>query len=798
MKRSLLRSTAAWVTAASLINPTLFVSSARADALSGLLQSLEGQLGGKKLAGPVTGPYQEPVLTSATADKTEGAAWATNPALQGILTPKQKLELLRQKVKYVFILFQENRSFDAYFGTYPGANGLFASYKSRNKNDPYAMPAKDLASFNSVILNTDGTAGTVTPFLLPRTITNVNGATTQVWPEDTYSVSHAHGGYVTDFHLDAATKSHAQNDGYALTQEGLYYSTAASGTSALSTIFATSTNAAPTAAPTLRVKQEGEMALSHIDCDTIPFLWQYADRFTMFDNFHQTTVGPSTPNAIAMIAGQTGDTQWVQHGSSGFAADGKTPSLAIPNETDNGPFAGSSSDTTPGVKPPYGPDESMNPNVDTTGNFASNDYAPNPNLTFASLPLSFMGSQTSSIIAADENPNVDLADVQNDLLQVAVSNKSINWGWFQQGYDAEPFDGQALSENAKGIVFASAPQHASYIVHHNGPQYFGYVGDNPAQAAHLHGQGDFYQALQYELLPKAGGVAYVRGGYYNQDGMKPADPNSTVQASTPGNDDHPNYADAGISESSVADSVNAIARSKYWKNSVIIITYDETDGLYDHQPEQFRTFGPDGLPETGGPRIPAIVISPYSASHVVSHVYSEHSAVIRFIDELFNLTPLADLPSEKAARVAGSLSLKKPDGSPQYDLSAADDPTAIADYEPGMGHLMEAFDDYRLLGIVPALPASLAETPNEFVHALPAYASTSKKGAATYGCQYLGITPTDYPSGYGTGKESDAPPQDFNPRPAQSPGEPYLDINYNSASAAASPAKSTGTWDPQQ
>ncbi len=797
MKRSLLRSTSAWVTAVSLLNPMLFASTARADVLSDLLKQLETAIGSK--TGPITGPYQEPVLTAATSAKSDGAAWATAPKLQGILTAKQKIELLRQKVKYVFVLFQENRSFDAYFGTYPGANGLFATYKGRNKNDPYAMPAKDLASFNSVILNTDGTAGVVTPFLLPRTITNVNGATTQVWPEDTYSVSHAHGGYITDFHLDAATKSIPQNDGYALTQEGLYYSTAASGTAALPTIYSTSTSAAPTSAPSLRTKQEGEVALSHIDCDTIPFLWQYADRFMMFDNFHQTTVGPSTPNAIAMIAGQTGDTQWVQHGSTGYAADGQTPSLAVPNQTDNGPFAGSSYDTSPGVKPPYGPDESSNPNADTDGNFAKNDYQPNPNLTFASLPLSFMGSQTSSIIAADENPLVDLADVQQDLLRVAVSNKSVNWGWFQEGYDAEPFDGQALSENAKGIVFANAPEHASYIVHHNGPQYFGYVGDNPTNAAHLHGQNEFYEALQYELLPKSGGVAYVRGGYYNLDNMKPADPNATVQASTPGNDDHPNYSDAGISEASVADSVNAIARSKYWKNSVIIVTYDETDGLYDHQPEQFRTFGPDHLPETGGPRIPAIIISPFAASHVISHVYSEHSSVVRFIDELFNLTPLADLPNEKSARLAGATNaaFNKPNGSPDNDLSAADDPTAIADYQPGMGDMLEAFDDYRLLGIVPALPASLAETPDEYIHALPAYASTNKKGNPTYGCQYLGITPTDYPNGYGAGKESDAPPQDFNPRPAESPGEPYLDINYNSGSAATSPSKSTGPWDPQ-
>src|SRR5262249_51140233 len=38
---------------------------------------------------------------------------------------QQKIELLRKKVKYVFVIFHENESFDHYFGTYPGANGLF-------------------------------------------------------------------------------------------------------------------------------------------------------------------------------------------------------------------------------------------------------------------------------------------------------------------------------------------------------------------------------------------------------------------------------------------------------------------------------------------------------------------------------------------------------------------------------------------------------------------------------------------------------------------------------------------------
>ena len=320
----------------------------------------------------------------------------------------------------------------------------------------------------------------------------------------------------------------------------------------------------------------------------------------------------------------------------------------------------------------------------------------------------------------------------------------------------------------KNFVYTAAPEHASYIVHHNGPQYFGYIGDNPQELAHLHGLQQFYTDVSNRSLPNDGGVFYVRGGYYNNDGLTPVDPNPAVQASTPGNDDHPNYSDAQISEALIADSVNAIASSPYWKDSAIIITYDETDGLYDHQPEKFRTYGPDGQPETGGPRIPAIVISPYAKAHAVSHVYSEHSSVIKFIDHLFGLTPLAHLPDEAKARAdaASSSAFNAPDGSPQTHLGPGD---ALAD----MGDLLEAFDYDRLRGEVEPLPASYAMIEPKTVHTLPHYMSTVK-AKTQYGCQVLGITPTDYEHGYGAAREIDPPPADFNPRPVQSPWQPFL------------------------
>jgi len=169
--------------------------------------------------------------------------------------------------------------------------------------------------------------------------------------------------------------------------------------------------------------------------------------------------------------------------------------------------------------------------------------------------------------------------------------------------------------------------------------------------------------------------------------------------------------------------------------------------LYDHQPPNIRSFDPEGNPLEGGPRIPAIVISPYSNVHSVSHEYSEHSSVIKFIDELFNLTPLGQLPDEVKGFELG----EKEFG--QKELGPADALTS-------MGDLFSAFDNDRLNGRVPPLPAEYAMIPSKTVLSLPHFGGE--------GCYALNIVPTDYVNG----KLIDPAPADFNPRPGTTPGIP--------------------------
>ena len=74
-----------------------------------------------------------------------------------------KIELLRQKVKYVFVIFHENESFDHYFGTYPGAIGLFEAPQGYT-------PANQTPSFFQRYLDTNLNVQTITPFLMPQAV----------------------------------------------------------------------------------------------------------------------------------------------------------------------------------------------------------------------------------------------------------------------------------------------------------------------------------------------------------------------------------------------------------------------------------------------------------------------------------------------------------------------------------------------------------------------------------------------------------------------------------------------------
>ena len=102
------------------------------------------------------------------------------------LSLKEKVELLRRKVKYVFVIYHENESFDHFFGTYPGANGLFSAPRG-------GTPANATPSFVQKYLDTSLNTVTISPFLMPQAVkTTSAGQIVPIYPADEISVDHSH------------------------------------------------------------------------------------------------------------------------------------------------------------------------------------------------------------------------------------------------------------------------------------------------------------------------------------------------------------------------------------------------------------------------------------------------------------------------------------------------------------------------------------------------------------------------------------------------------------------------------
>ena len=610
--------------------------------------------------GPNPNSEIEPYVTDACQEQTNGAS--------------ETINLLRQKIKYVFVIFQENRSFDSYFGTFPGARGLFSG------------PEKDTPGFSQNILNRDGTYSQITPFRI--------GQDYGAWDLD--DVSHAHDAMVEKMDI---VNGKPLMDQFALVEEGLHFDAQV---------------------PTLAAKQYAELEMAYVDGDIIPFLWNYANKFVLFDNVFQTIIGPSSPNAIAMIAGQSGSTQWVKHPNTDAinVAANVSLSIGVPVEVDPDPLWGSAKDPLKSSnKQPINPRD--------------NAKSAQLNLTFASLPFTLTGSAFELLSQQDLNAAADLADLQNDIPYLTKLNQaSVKWGWYQEGYDAEPTD--------KGT------KHTSYIGHHNGPQYFGYIAANPAIYVNLHGLNDFFRDIAEGKLGTGGGLFYIRGGFQNQAGLTPLNSDPTVQAQFQGDDDHPGYSDSQLSEALVAREINAIASSPYWNQCAIIITYDESEGDYDHVPPKIIANDPNGLALSRGPRIPLLVVSPYAKAHTISHELGDHNSVIKFIDLIFGLTPLEELPDEEQAQKLGETLYHQPNLGPE------DGP------KTPVGDLTSAFSVARLKGAIRPLTATYAEIPDADIVSLPHWGTSPLT-------THLHITPTDH------GRKNDIP-SDFNPRPFSQPG----------------------------
>jgi phospholipase C len=178
-----------------------------------------------------------------------------------------------------------------------------------------------------------------------------------------------------------------------------------------------------------------------------------------------------------------------------------------------------------------------------------------------------------------------------------LSAAGVDWAWYSGGWDD---------------ALAGHPDPLFQFHHQPFAFYANYADGTAAKAAHLQDEKNFMDAVAANTLPA---VSFV----------KPIGANN----------EHPGYATLLAGENHVVSLLQAIMASPVWNDAVIIVTYDENGGFFDHVPPPVvDRWGP-------GTRVPAIVFSKFAKSGVDSTPY-DTTAILSLIEKRWNLAPLSD------------------------------------------------------------------------------------------------------------------------------------------------------------
>ena len=346
------------------------------------------------------------------------------------------------------------------------------------------------------------------------------------------------------------------------------------------------------------------LTMRYFDGNTVTALWNYAQHFAMSDHSFGDNFGPSTPGAINLVSGRT-------HGI--FSVD---------------PATGDQTDDPA--------DFVTSPDPSGIGTVIED---PDP----AWDDCSKTAAKYDDKLGAMDGTNI------GDLLDAG----GVTWGWFQGGFRATtPYAGGSTKakcgsthKNIGGVVQTDySPHHDPFQYykstanpHHVEPTGVDEIG-HEGPANHNYDLSWFTKALKAGKLPS---VSYLKAAKY-QDG-------------------HAGYSDPIDEQHFYVQYINAIMKSPYWKNTAIVIAYDDSDGWYDHLAAPVGNGSNDagldaawctasGAPillnyqDRCGPgmRQPMLVISPFAKQNFVAHDVVTQSSITRFIEENWGLGQLGD------------------------------------------------------------------------------------------------------------------------------------------------------------
>jgi acid phosphatase len=191
-----------------------------------------------------------------------------------------------------------------------------------------------------------------------------------------------------------------------------------------------------------------------------------------------------------------------------------------------------------------------------------------------------------------------------------LSAKGVSWAWYGGGWNAALQDGRRDPKEPRQVIYASRGQ--AFQPHHQPFNYFERFAPGTAdRARHLKDGEDFLSDIRKGTLPQV--AFYKPVGRLNQ---------------------HPSYTNLADGDEHIADLLTRLRASPQWNRMLVIVTYDENGGFWDHvPPPQADRWGP-------GSRIPAIIVSPFAKRGFVDKTPYDTTSIIKFLTRRFGLEPL--------------------------------------------------------------------------------------------------------------------------------------------------------------
>lgn len=335
---------------------------------------------------------------------------------------------------------------------------------------------------------------------------------------------------------------------------------------------------------------EPGLVMDYFDGNTVTGMWNYAQHYAMSDNSFNTVFGPSSPGAINLISGNTHGVQAVDPVTHEPVSD----AYAVQSPDENG--------------------------IGTMIN------DPDP----AWDDCSGKNHTSKDNLATMHGRNI------GDLL----NQRHVTWGWFQGGFrptgEANGYAvcGQTHTNVGGNAVVDYSPHHEPFQYYpstanpkHLAPSSVQAIGQTD-RANHQYDITDFNDSLKAGSMPA---VSFLKAPEY-QDG-------------------HAGYSDPLDEQQFVVNEINAIQQSPEWKSTAIVLAYDDSDGWYDHQKSPIVNGSHDASQDQAvctakpttmggyadrcgyGPRLPLLVVSPYSKVNHVDHSLTDQTSVLKFIED---------------------------------------------------------------------------------------------------------------------------------------------------------------------